>query len=159
MPQFCQRDDDSKNTVYVDVAGLQDSRGDLIELVNIFINKELFRRSNSVRFLLPIPHGQINDARGQATREQIRVIQQICEADLDQMIDAILPVITRVDVKDEDFDLEDVQEILLSQFEEEIQRISKENVKASGNHSDFLDDDEELPEQADDTQNRNLYIQ
>lgn len=103
MPQYYLKPDDDSNTVYVDIAGQQDTGGDLIEFINIFVTKELFKRAKTVRFLVPIPHGVVSDARGKSTREQIQVIQQICEADLLSMIDAIQPILTRVKKDEEEF--------------------------------------------------------
>ena len=107
-----QRKDNATNTIYVDIAGQQDTGGELIEFINIFVTKELFRRAKSVRFLVPIPQAQVSDARGKGPREQIKVIQRICEADLSMMIDAIQPVITRVKVGDDEFDIENTRDTL-----------------------------------------------
>lgn len=112
MPQPHRREGDTTNTVYVDIAGTQDTGTDLIELVNIFVTKELFARSKTVRFLVPIPHLQVTEARGKGPREQIKLIQKICDADLLQIIDAIQPVITRVKHNDEEFDIIQIREIL-----------------------------------------------
>lgn len=45
----------------------------------------------------------------------------MCEADLLQIIDAIQPVITRVKMNDEDFDIVHIRETLKKQFEQELQ--------------------------------------
>lgn len=43
-----------KNTFYIDTAGLQDTGDKLIDYVNFFVTKELFKRVNSIRFLFTI---------------------------------------------------------------------------------------------------------
>jgi hypothetical protein len=114
LPQTYQKPEDATNTVYVDIAGQQDTGGELIEFVNVFVTKEIFKRSKSVKFIVPIPHAVIGEARGKQTREQIQVIQQMCKADLTLMIDAIQPVLTRVNTKttDDEWSLEDIKETL-----------------------------------------------
>ena len=59
LPQKLRRSDDTTNTVYVDIAGTKDTGTPLIEMVNIFMTKELFRKSKTVRFLVPIAKPQI----------------------------------------------------------------------------------------------------
>jgi len=46
--------DQKTGITYTDVAGLNDTGGDLIEIVNNCVIKFIFRRANRVRFLLPI---------------------------------------------------------------------------------------------------------
>ena len=48
----------------VDAAGLEDTSGQLIEVVNSLILKRLFVNANSIRFMVPIAVGQITDGRG-----------------------------------------------------------------------------------------------
>lgn len=117
MPQPYQREGDTTNTIYVDIAGYGDSGSELIELVNVFMTKELFRKSKTVRFLVPIPHLLIEDAKGKGPKDQINLIRDVCEADLTQIVDAIQPVITRVKLEKEDFDIEQIRGTLKQQFE------------------------------------------
>lgn len=141
MPQMYQREGDSTNTIYVDIAGTQDTGGDLIEFINIFVTKELFRRSKTVRFLVPIPNGQVTDCRGRGPRDQIKLIQQICEADLMQMIGAIQPIITRVKPADDEFDLITMRDTLKLQFQQEIQ--TQINSQVAIGAEDFMDEDDD----------------
>ena len=39
LPQTYKKPDDTTNTIYVDIAGQQDTGGDLIEYVNVFVTK------------------------------------------------------------------------------------------------------------------------
>lgn len=56
-------------TVYADIAGLHDTGGNLIELINCFIDKWIFSHAKRVKILVPITQGQITEGRGQAARE------------------------------------------------------------------------------------------
>ena len=41
-------------TYYVDIAGLRDTGGDMIEFTNQFINKYLFSKAEKLKFLIPL---------------------------------------------------------------------------------------------------------
>lgn len=49
---------------YVDIAGLQDTGGSIMEYVNQFINKKIFSMAEKIRFIVPFTRDQIYDARG-----------------------------------------------------------------------------------------------
>lgn len=71
---------------FVDIAGLQDTGGELIDFCNTFIIKHIFQRAKTVKFIIPIPLAQINDGRGRGPRQQLQVIQRICSISLESMI-------------------------------------------------------------------------
>lgn len=48
------------------------------------------------------------------------MIQQICEADLSTMIDAIQPILTKVKKDEEDLQMDAIRETLKDQFRAEI---------------------------------------
>ena len=52
FPHFIK--DDATGIVYADIAGMKDTDGDLVELVNCFVNKSIFRRARSLKFLVPL---------------------------------------------------------------------------------------------------------
>ena len=60
--------------VYIDVAGLLDTQGDLLEFINQFTIKRIFNLAKHVRILTPMTMQQIKDQRGQLVREQMDVI-------------------------------------------------------------------------------------
>jgi hypothetical protein len=66
LPQFKKVDED---LYYVDIAGLHDSGGDLIQFINCFVNKSIFLRASQVKFLFPITYNQIKENRGANVRE------------------------------------------------------------------------------------------
>ena len=54
MPQMYRREGDTTNTIYVDVAGTDDTGTELIELINVFVTLKIFRLAKKVRFLVPL---------------------------------------------------------------------------------------------------------
>ena len=55
---------DKQEFSYVDLAGLQDTGGSIMEYINQFINKKIFTMAGKIRFLVPFTRDQIYDARG-----------------------------------------------------------------------------------------------
>ena len=49
---------------FVDVGGLCDSGGKLIDIIVALLNKKVFAMAKKVRFLFPMSLTQINDMRG-----------------------------------------------------------------------------------------------
>lgn len=96
---------------------------------------------------MPIAYNNIEDARGQGPRDQIKLIRNICEADPEHMIGAILPVITKVptNLEDDEFDIEDVRETLKCQYEQEIKTLSNAAVKLQ--LGEILDEGEVIEDQ------------
>ena len=64
--------------MFADVAGLKDTGGVLIELVNSFVIKEIFRRSSTVRFLIPLTLPQIQESKGANAKNLITTIRNMC---------------------------------------------------------------------------------
>lgn len=46
--------DDESDHTWIDIAGLNDTSGDLIYLINSFVTKEIFQRASKVKFLITI---------------------------------------------------------------------------------------------------------
>lgn len=76
LPKFVQAP--NADIVYVDIAGLNDTAGYLMELINCFITKELFKRSKHVRFLVAISMEQVNETKGKSVRDLINTLQYTC---------------------------------------------------------------------------------
>lgn len=72
IPQVIK--DPAHDYVWVDIAGLNDSGGLLMCLVNGFLAKRLFDLVGQVKFLMPITLEQITEIRGQMLREHIQTI-------------------------------------------------------------------------------------
>jgi len=49
---------------YVDIAGLQDTDGHMIEFVNQFINKKVFSLAQEIKIMIFITQKSIEEARG-----------------------------------------------------------------------------------------------
>lgn len=58
-------DPENEDIYYVDIAGQDDNRGDLIELINGFITRTIFRQAKSVRFLITMEISNLTALRGQ----------------------------------------------------------------------------------------------
>ena len=56
--------DASKNLLWVDIAGFEDSSGKLIEYINTFIDKKIFQIAKDVRILIPFTEKQFKEERG-----------------------------------------------------------------------------------------------
>ena len=68
---------------WIDIAGLNDSSGELIYLINSFVTKQIFTRASKVKFLLTITPEQIGEQRGRTVREQLQVVTNMCHGNLD----------------------------------------------------------------------------
>jgi len=66
LPAFERMQDDQ---YFVDVAGLQDTSGDLVEFLTSFVSKAIFTRARQVKFLFPVTQDQIKEGRGQCVRQ------------------------------------------------------------------------------------------
>ena len=67
---------------YIDIAGLQDTGGSIMEYINQFINKKIFSFSDNIRFLIPFTKDQIYDARGVQVAEQVTILLNIFHGEL-----------------------------------------------------------------------------
>ena len=56
--------DSNSGNVFVDLAGLNDTNGPLIQLINWIIYKQIFNIVHSFHLIVPITIGQITDAKG-----------------------------------------------------------------------------------------------
>ena len=64
LPQMVRREGDTTNSLYLDIAGLQDKSGALIRFVNLFVIKMLFRKATSLRFIIPLASKSKDLAKG-----------------------------------------------------------------------------------------------
>lgn len=120
FPHFIK--DDATGIVFADIAGMKDTDGDLVELVNCFVNKSIFKRAKSLKFLVPMTINQLKENRGMGVREQVRVLKNICNtSSLDEFAHCMLPILTKCRPNDENLDIDEKRSNLLQQFKEEIQ--------------------------------------
>lgn len=54
FPHFVRKE--TTNEIWGDIAGFNDTNGSMIETINCLINKMIFNRAKSVRFLVPLTH-------------------------------------------------------------------------------------------------------
>lgn len=72
LPHFYKID--KIGSMFVDLAGLDDTGGNFISLVNCFISKFIFENAKTVRFLVPFTQVAIQDGRGSHIRDLLRTI-------------------------------------------------------------------------------------
>ena len=110
----------------VDVGGLSDTGGELIDILVALLNKKIFGVAKKVRFLFPMDYSLITDARGEPIINQLLSLEQIFERSFNKEVaQSILPILTtkgRV-LKDEEFDLDEIK----TQLEEKLlQNLNKD---------------------------------
>ena len=77
MPHF--QIDKERDVMFTDIAGLNDADGELIDLINCFVNKKIFNIASKVKFVIPFSHGQITEARGKGIMEHVETVMALCE--------------------------------------------------------------------------------
>lgn len=133
--------DKKNNLLYGDIAGLLDTGGDMMQFINHFMNILIFRKCRSVRFLVPLTLDEINDARGAAVRQHFTSIQSLCNRGPSQLMDSILPILTKVKPNEHEFDLELTRKVIAEQLMEEvaIQKREAESHMNSGDDEDQIE--------------------
>ena len=83
----------------------------MIDLVNCFITKKIFEKANSVKLIVVLTATQIEQNRGQAVKDTLRVIQNICQGQLIDTIRSVQPILSMCKPNSE-IDIETIQNIL-----------------------------------------------
>lgn len=95
--------------MYCDIAGLLDTGGTAMRIVNCFMAKKIFSMAKSVRFLVPITQAQLEEAKGGPIIEHIDTINRMCANSLED-IGSIQPVLTKVQACDDgEFDIDSIK--------------------------------------------------
>lgn len=103
LPNFYK--DEKRKIVFADVAGLQDTDGNLIDFINGFVIRSLFACSKSVKILTTLTKAHIMNSRGQHVREQMQIIRcMCCHQDIEMA--PIKVLMTRCKCRDDDHDIE-----------------------------------------------------
>ena len=126
--------------IFADVAGLRDTSGSLIEFVNCFLSKQIFQRSSTVRFLVPLTLVQLSESRGADARSLIQTLHCICQSNLNNMMDSIQPVLTKCKPNDPELDIDVIRATLREQFEQEINSKKIQEGKANQSYDDEIED-------------------
>lgn len=95
-----------ENSYFVDIAGLKDTGGDMMEFTNQFINKKLFSSAKRLIILVPFVADSIKLARGGAVVDQLEVLMNTFQKDPQELIHSLVPIVTKVKPNDTDFDLD-----------------------------------------------------
>lgn len=102
------------------MAGLNDTSGELIEIVNNFVVKFIFKMAKQVRFIIPITHGQIKESRGSELKNQLDTVLRMSDTNLQEMQQSIQPVITQVKTSEDGVDIDDLR----NNFQESLQTLT-----------------------------------
>ena len=73
MPHFYK--DEKRKLVFADVAGLQDSDGNLVDFINYVAIRYLLANSKRVKIITTVTMQHIMNAKGQSMRELTNVIK------------------------------------------------------------------------------------
>ena len=92
---------EDSDIVFADVAGLLDSGGILMDIINIFMMKKVIQHIKHVKFLVVVTIPQLEESRGNSCRNLIESIQFMCQNGLATMIQSIQPALTKVKPSDE----------------------------------------------------------
>ena len=79
------------------------------DFINTFIDRYIFLKAERVRFLVPITRDQNSTKQAMALRQQIRVLQRMCQTSLTDMIDSIQPVLTKCSTSEENIDIQKIK--------------------------------------------------
>ena len=60
--------------MFIDIAGLKDTGGELVDTLNCIINKIIFSLCKHIKILIPMTYTQIVESRGMQVREQVLLI-------------------------------------------------------------------------------------
>lgn len=126
LPHIVPCQNEEMDFIFADIAGFNDTGGSLIELVNCFIDKQIFRAASKVKILVPITSAQITESRGMEARNQIAMLQRICRADIEKMIHSVQPLLTKMRVSvASDVDIDTLRAALVQQSVNEIETQKK----------------------------------
>lgn len=76
IPSF--KMDKSSGLLYVDIPGLNDTGGNIIEILNRLMLRNILGRAKTVRFIVPFTYAQVHNNRGSTLREQLKTVCNIC---------------------------------------------------------------------------------
>lgn len=115
-----------KETGYVfgDLAGFFDTGGSLIDLVNSFVTKKIFQQAKHVKLILVLTAAQIEASRGQAVKDTLRVIQNICQGDMLDTIKSIQPLLSMCK-PNSDIDIDKIKNVLFQFGEKEMSNMMR----------------------------------
>ena len=75
----------------------------MVEFVNQFINKKLLSKVKNLKIIIPIKHGIESVNRGGPLWESLDVLMNIFKKQMPIMSKSIIPVLTQLNVKDDEF--------------------------------------------------------
>ena len=70
LPEFAKLQlDQDHSFLFTDIAGVQDTSGNLVDFINCMVDKYIFMKAKSVRFIAPISYSSLTGSRGMNVRE------------------------------------------------------------------------------------------
>lgn len=100
--------DNETKTLFIDIAGLNDTNGPKIEIFNQLITKYIFTRVGPTKLIIPGKLESFNDARGKGFRSMLKLLQNIFRGSLDKFGFSLHPIFTQAKPNAE-FELENYQ--------------------------------------------------
>ena len=88
--------------LWADYAGLDYTSGELIDILNCFMMRQVFQISKSIRILAPVSREQISDSRGVELRKHVSILKNMFSQDIEACSQATLPIITKCKLSDAD---------------------------------------------------------
>ena len=70
---------------FTDVAGQNDTRGEMMEIINLLLIKRVFNMAQKVRMLVVIPYEEVGNARGGVVRQQMETVLKIIQGNYEDM--------------------------------------------------------------------------
>lgn len=141
FPDFVQEE---KTDIYFgDIAGLHDTKGPMIELLHIFMNKLILNRACFVRFIVPITRAQIEMTKGVEVINQLKIIQSMISQDYNELGKSIQPVLTKCDPADSEFDIDILRNNLMQQLQNYVTNLETQSQHQMDQHLMPCDNEED----------------
>lgn len=132
LPDFEQ--EQQTGYMFGDLAGFFDTGGSLVDLVNCFVTKKLFQMAREVKMILVLTVPQIEQSRGQAVKDTMKVMQSVCQCDMQTMCQSIQPVLSMCK-PGSDIDIDKIRSVLYKFGQKEMNnQMSSFQAQGSGSH-------------------------
>lgn len=117
---------------FVNLNGHQDEdeeegNGNFVEFINLFINRYMLLKSKQARFFVPLTLEQLQNNKGEEVKKQMQVLLRLFAGNLSQVLESVIPILTKCRETDSDIDLEAIKEQFRNVFEDEISMIKDTN--------------------------------
>lgn len=111
----------------MDVAGFQDSGGETNQILNQMILKFILSKAKKVKFITTLTEAMATDSRGKELSNLVELLQNVFQGNLDEMINSIQPVFTKVKPENKNFQLSEYKIMLQEKFDQIADLYAQEN--------------------------------